>query len=66
MGLLYPAFGMPSMDLTSLYALGLQAVAVIALVYLVAILGARAFAPAAPAGPRHRRKSPAYTPAASR
>ena len=55
------------MDLTSLYALGLQVVAVIAMVYLVALLGARAFAPAEPAGPTpHPRKSPAYTTAASR
>ena len=49
------------MDITALYALGLQTIAVITLVYLVAILGARAFSsPDRARPPRRRRKSPAY------
>ena len=55
------------MDLTSLYALGLQAVAVLALIYLVAMLGARAVARDPPDEPgANGPKSHAYNAAASR
>jgi hypothetical protein len=43
-------------DLTWLYAFGLQTVAVVALVYLVSLLGARAFAASYP-GPHSRPAS---------